>query len=50
MSQQATIALTMLLKPLGLLAFFGIAYAGKRVAMRVIPEGRVKRLLLRRIN
>ncbi len=47
---QSQIALTMLLKPLGFLLLLGIAYPFRIWTQRFLPEGRIKRLLLRRIN
>lgn len=37
--------IAILLKPLGLIVLFGIAYFGKCFAMRYIPDGKVKRIL-----
>lgn len=41
--------IAIILKPLGVLFYVGIFAAVKWAAMRVIPEGRVKRLLFRKL-
>lgn len=48
--QQHLIFLTMLFKPLGLLLLLGLAYPFKLLVQRRMKDGRLKRLLLRRIN
>jgi hypothetical protein len=37
--------LAIVLKPLGLFVFFGIAYLGARLVGKYLPEGRLKRIL-----
>lgn len=41
--------IAIVLKPLGVLVFIGIIAVFKWVAMRAIPEGRIKRLLFRKL-
>ena len=41
--------IAIVLKPLGVLVFIGIIAAFKWAAMRAIPEGRIKRLLFRKL-
>lgn len=50
MKQSAVIALTMLVKPLILIALFSMAYPFKLLVQRKMKDGKLKRLLLRRIN
>lgn len=42
--------LTMLFKPLGFLLLLSAAYPGRLLVQRFMKDGKLKRLLLRRIN
>ena len=42
--------LAMLLRPIGLLVFLGMAYPFRILVQRKMKDGKLKRLLLRRIN
>lgn len=50
MKQSEVIALTMLVKPLGLILLLSAAYPFKLLVQKFMHDGRLKRLLLRRIN
>jgi|JI6StandDraft_1071083.scaffolds.fasta_scaffold1434000_1 hypothetical protein len=47
---QEAIALTMLFKPIGLLLLFGFAYLFRVWVQKGMRDGKLKRLLLRRVN
>lgn len=44
------VAIGVLVRPLTALALFGLAFLVGKAVLRAIPEGRVKRLLMRRIE
>jgi hypothetical protein len=48
--QSAVIALTMLVKPFALVLLLSVAYPFKLLVQRKMKEGKLKQLLLRRIN
>lgn len=48
--EQWSFAIAMLLKPFAAVLFLWVAMRISRVLMRYVPEGRVKRLLLVRLN
>lgn len=50
MKQSEVVALAMLIKPLGLILLLAAAYPFKLLVERYMRDGKLKRLLLRRIN
>lgn len=50
MDTQETIFWTMLLKPVALLLLFGFAYLFRIWVQKGMRDGKLKRLLLRRVN